>query len=302
MITDQLLEDSTANGWPFKVVLGYLLSGVIGMLSAFLGAYGGWFFMETEEGLWPVFYGVCGFFVGFAITFYVSGVWSYHFHTLRVLCAPPEYDRIKTTGLNDFDMYVTVHRIQNESHLEDPFGFFGTKGNRQMYVEVKVGRLIGGDASDAFSVQKNPQKRTCISPDNEFEETFQFTIAPTDDTMRITLKDQDILFDDELGFADIDITDQVLKEGFPQKRCFELYVGSYSKVSYRNAQQLAGNVVVSFAPGANLSKRAEMGLFDKNQYALKRLKQERTQILNTTRQEYQAYGATLTNLHTDQNV
>lgn len=285
-----MLEELAQDKTPPSVALGYFLSLVAGLVGGLVGGYLGWTY---DDGIVPVVAGLIGFVVIFCIVFMVSGPGFFHFSKLYLELKPPEWDRVKTTGLETFDLYVTIHRVQNLYNNEDLFGLFNTEGSRRLYVEVKVGRLLNEENENYgfFSVQLNPFKRTCVSSNSSFEECFHFTVAPTDNTIRISLFYQDVFADDLAGFTDIDITDQVLQLGFPQKKAYRLFRNKKDQdTGYRDANNVAGNIIVSFSPGDNFPARVAETIEESNKLAIQHMRNVRGKLVDQTIQDHGVYG------------
>lgn len=289
-MADAMLEKWEEQKTPPSVILGYFLAFSASLLGGLVGGYLGWIY---DDGLVPIISGLTCAAFWFLVVWSISGPGAWHMTKLRTNLAPPEFDRVKTVGLRSFDLYVTVHNVQNLYNADDWIGILGN--NRQYYVELKVGRRLSGkEEYDYFSVQGNAYKRTCVSANGSFEECFHFNISPTENTLRITLYDQDIFMDDAVGVTDIDITDTVLLGCFPQKKSYQMFRSNVNEDNDRYANQLAGNVIVSFAPGANFPVRAAMSLEDKNKLAFKQMRSLREQLVDKTQQEHGVYGTWMT--------
>lgn len=262
------LTDNVNSGTPRNVIVGYILSVIMGCIGAMAGGFVAYIYrvgeidittgrVQLEAGGWlPVIGGIVGFASFFSVTWCSSGPGEYHYNWILSTVTPPSASRIKTVGLHSFDIYVTVHRVKNVYNTDPLLGLFGYGSNP--YVEVMVGRLV--DDQQEFMMHRNTTQRTCIARNNAFEECFHFTVSPTDDTIRFILFDQDVFNDDRVGMCDIDITDEVLSLGFPQKKSYKMRRGEGRRGGRENmdmaevqgeANRLAGSIVVSFAPGNN---------------------------------------------------
>lgn len=286
---DAMLEELAQDKTPPSVALGYFLSLVAGLVGGLVGGYLGWTY---DDGIVPVVAGLIGFVVIFCIVFMVSGPGIFHFSKIYKELMPPEWDRVKLSGLQTFDLYVTIHKVQNLYNGDDILGLFSTEGTRRLYVEVKVGRLLNEDENYGFfSVQLNPFKRTCVSASNSFEECFHFTVAPTDNTIRISLFYQDVFADDLAGFCDIDITDQVLQLGFPQKKAYRLFRQKKDQeTGHKDADKLAGNIIVSFVPGDNFPTTVAEEIDKSNKLAYQHMIDVRSKLVEKTVDNHGAYG------------
>jgi len=247
MDTDTLLADTMEEGTPWWVYAQWILTIVIGLLGAMGGAYAGW---TIDDGSVVVLTAGGGFAAASVLACLTVGPFRYYFTLFRAGLPSTDTKRMDLMyngGATSFDVYVTVHRVNNVFNTEGILGFFGNRNNS--YVEVKVGRLIG----DTFSIQMNPAKKTCISTANVFEECFHFNVAPTDDTIRFTLFDQDVFSDDLVGSCDLNITNDVMSAGFPQRKSYKMLREGASDEGAVRASAIAGNIVVSFTPAANFA-------------------------------------------------
>lgn len=247
MDTDSLLADTMEEGTPWWVYAQWILTIVFGLLGAMAGAYAGW---TIDDGSVVVLTAGGGFAAASAVACLTCGPFRYYLNQFLAAAAPPEKKRMELMyngGHTSFDVYVTVHRVNNVYNTEGILGFFGNRNNS--YVEVKVGRLM----NETFSIQMNPPKKTCISTDNVFEECFHFNVAPTDDSIRFTLYDQDVFSDDLVGSCDLNITNEVMCAGFPQRKNFKLLREGADDEGPVRASAIAGNIIVSFTPASNFA-------------------------------------------------
>jgi hypothetical protein len=298
---DELIDESEDYDWPVNVYVGYGLAFAAAGLFCFLGAYLNFFFNDDGKvDLGPfkisatIFCAAIGFFGGFlvfwATGFPVVGIKSpmlYHLEVFKSKKMPAWGEgRVSVVGFQPFDLYLTVHRVQNMFNDQDIFGF--TSGNNlRLFVEIRVGRKMHG--IDDLFITKNTIKRTCINPAGCFEEIFHFNCKPTDDTLRITVKDQDIFQENELGSCDINITKNIINLGFPQKRAFKLNSpGSHAARTSSKANASAGTVVVSFAPGQSFSAGAISKIKSKNEFAIGSMTQTQKSLLDKTNSK--SYG------------
>lgn len=242
---DKLLDtESGYSGTPIYVQLGWLGSFIFGVVGALLGATVGYFFGREENSIWGALIGfiLCGI-----IGLWICGIFHYYKkHVLEMNSPQFEYMRFKQTGFADFDLFVTVHRCQNVMNKEGLMGFFGSKNDS--FVKVQVGRTIDNEFIDSGT---NPVKITCINKTNVFEECFRLRIARTDDTMQVALYDQDLVGEDLVGFVRINISNDIVDAHFPQAKGFQLKSNDVSMFA-REVQ--AGTVVMSFTPGGNFPK------------------------------------------------
>lgn len=235
---------------PVYVFIGYLVSLLMGILGSVVGGYAGWMLKEgSAVTAITVTTGVCGFLLFFGITFALAGPGVYHYGQMTRGRRSPEFDRATELGHSSFHLYVTVHKVKDLYRA----GAFGVLAPLPTYVEVLVGRLTEGGK---FSVQRKPATATCHSVNGSFEEFFHFVVMPTDDTIKFVVRDRDVtaeVFSEPvLGECSINISDEVVRQGFPQRRAFELQrqqLAGERAGTAKDLSRVAGTLVVSFAPG-----------------------------------------------------
>jgi len=269
------LQDLLTARTPPKVIFGYFLSFILGCVGGFAGGYSGWLY---DDGRITVMCAIGGFVLFFCCTFTFSGPGDFHYAKMLTSISPPSRKRLALTQLSSFDLFITVHSVKNVLNTDPILGFFGMRS--QMYCEVSVGRLVDGGF---FSVQQNKAKNTCVQKTGEFEECFRFTVAPTDDTIKIRLFDQDLLKDDEVGFVYINIVGQVLDLGFPQKKGFTLHSDTkYEEDIDRDPGFFAGQVILSFSPGENLPRWSATAIKTQSPFAFDHLQDQNAKLLKET--------------------
>lgn len=243
------LDSGMDEGMSWMVLLGYLGAILLGIFGALLGGCVGFF---MGQGANTIIGSASGFALFFLLGCCLLGPAKSMFNNMYAEFAPPEMGRLSMLGgYKTFEVYVTVHNVQNVISAEGVLGFLGKKNNS--FLQIKVGRLIDDD--DTFIMSKNPPKRTCVRENNIFEEVFCFVIEPTDDTIEVTLYDQDLIGEDRVGTCYISITDDVLGRGFPQKMGFKLLKSSgfsfFGKASSEYEDMKTGIAILSFQPGKN---------------------------------------------------
>lgn len=283
---------------PPKVAgLGYVVAFLVGLLGALVGGYCGYVFKTglllyeytQGAGVFPIITAMGGFVIFFSIGVCVFGPGE-HLYGKFVGAAPSKLGRLQVTGLSSFDLYVTVHRIRNLFSTDCCAG-----GVACPYVEVLVGRYV--DEDRPFLTQRNLPKRTCVARANSFEECFHFVVSPTDDTIRFIVYDQDVLKNKLVGRCDVNIDDDVLAEGFPQKKSFMLARGDAlddEKSAERDADRHGGSIVVSFAPGADFPDAAAAAVRRRNPFATERLRTVTGRLRDQAEHSAGQYGALVT--------
>lgn len=276
---DYAIDTSMDEGPQWKTLFGYFSAFLIGIFGSLVGGACGWAMGQGTQTLIGAGIGF-GVFFCFGFMFFgpmqnlVNHVWYY--------VQPPEALRVWFTGARSFNLYVTVHSIQNVINMEGIAGFFGKVNDS--FIELKVGREVD---EGTFIMSKNPPKRTCVRTDGKFNEVFHFVIQPTDDTLQVTLFDQDVVGESLVGTQLISITEDVLQAGFPQKRGFRLQrVASMFSLS-KHAH--AGTAILSFQPGDNFPKQALEKVKKEAPVALKTSIESR-QVLGTKTEKAGSYG------------
>jgi len=222
-------------------------SFAVSILGLLLGGLAGWCW---DEGL-PVIYGcLIGLVIGFVAGTALTGLLGEGVNAAEAMFfAMPEQQRLLTTGVKSWDLYMTVHRVQNVVNSEPALNLFASATTQYLFIEIQVGRV--SSRNDYFSVQLNKPMRTCVQQNGTFEENFKATVSPTDNTVRLKLYSQGIVNQTLMGVRDIKITDEVIDQGFPQNKVFNLLQSAADK-HQKTTDTFAGSCVISFAPGANV--------------------------------------------------
>eukprot|EP00933_Yihiella_yeosuensis_P017824 TRINITY_DN1481_c2_g1_i1.p1 TRINITY_DN1481_c2_g1~~TRINITY_DN1481_c2_g1_i1.p1 ORF type:complete len:305 (-),score=45.83 TRINITY_DN1481_c2_g1_i1:217-1131(-) len=266
---------------PSSLSMGYLAAFIGGLFGLGIGGYIGWM---LGDGPVVVSTACAGFALIFGIIFCAAGPYQYHFGNPKSTWKDSDHARANTYGLSEFDLYVTVHRVKNVYNADSFFGLMSAV--RMNFVEVRTGRLMEDD--QVLNVQRNPPKKTCISEQGVFEECFHFVVSPTDDTIRFVLYGQDTFKDELVGICDINLTDEVLGAGFPQKRSFNMARPAADPNS-KDPGELAGTLIVSFAPGKHLPHGAANAMEKRSGLALQHMRDVQSD-LKTQSQSYGNYG------------
>lgn len=281
---DRLIDTETASRqWELHVVLGWLGLFMFGIVGALLGAVVGYFFGRQESAVYGALIGfaICAF-----IGFFVCKLATHYTKQAKKYSPTFETAKFLQTGITEYDLFITVHRCQNVVSSEGLAGFFGKQNDS--FVKVEVGRKVDDD----FMVSEgNPIKMTCVNSANEFEETFRLRIARTDEWLRVTLFDQDMMNEDHVGDVTIHISEEIVGEHFPQERGYPLKAKSDQKTG---RELHAGTVILSFTPGGNFPKDVlqRSALTDRRLEAY-RLQEKRGILehdLSSIRNEAKTYG------------
>lgn len=280
-VAHHALDTSIEDHMSWWVILGYAGAFAMGILGCLLGGALGWLF--DQGGLDTILGSFAGFALFFFIGFCLFGPASHMYGRITAFAAPPELARWQMTGFRKFDLYVTIHRANNVINSEF-FNMFGKQNDA--FIEVQCGRLVD---EDTFIVGKNTTKRTCVRQDCIFEEVFTFVVHPTDDTLRVILYDQDMVATDKVGMCDLNITDDVLHKGFPQKQGFML--GQEPGFFHEEKRPFrCGVIIMSFSPGKNFPSMANHEIANKVPIAREDLRNCQHHLANEIRKDSTSYG------------
>merc|ERR1719412_2258078 len=87
-------------------------------------------------------------------------------------------------------------------------------------------------------------------------------IKPTDDTIEVKLMDQDITLDDTVGKCYINISHDIVDEGFPQHKGYKLM--HKDGVLWGGSMRKTGVVVLSFVPCVGMPEHLKQHLEEKH--------------------------------------
>lgn len=243
-------DEASEGGGPMRTVK-WIVSFAVSILGLLIGGLLGWCYDEGE----PVLIGcMAGWVFGLLAGTGVTGLLREGINKFESLVLPifpyafSEKQRLLTTGVKSWDLYMTVHRVQNVVNSEPTLNLFSSANTQYLFIEIQVGRV--SSRNDYFSVQLNKPMRTCVQQNGVFEENFRANIHPTENTIRVKLYAQGIVNQTLLGVRDIKITDEVIDQGFPQNKVFNLMQNSAE--TRTTTDNLAGSCVISFAPGENV--------------------------------------------------
>eukprot|EP00929_Paragymnodinium_shiwhaense_P028976 TRINITY_DN16708_c0_g1_i2.p1 TRINITY_DN16708_c0_g1~~TRINITY_DN16708_c0_g1_i2.p1 ORF type:complete len:346 (+),score=69.52 TRINITY_DN16708_c0_g1_i2:204-1241(+) len=308
-------DDNQALAWKVKVKIFFTFFW--SLLGILIGGYGGWLYSTGP----PVLVGCAvGWLVALVAAAWGTGLIQHWIDRTAFRLHPPEVQRVLTTGMQTWELFITIHRVQDAFNGEQ-FNLFTSAHQQWMFVayrvevkevmalsydnanipvhtphvvhlrlcnfQVEVGRVV---RNDYFSVAINKPMRTCAQQSGTYEETFKAMISPTDNTIRLTLFVQGVTGDKVLGICDINITDQVLNAAFPQKRVYNLLHRAKDD-SITNTDQFGGGCVVSFTPGSDMSEGAVAALEKKNTIAFAHMRSLYDPRNDPTMQASGAYGA-----------
>lgn len=271
----------------FKVVLAWVATLGLAILGALLGGCVGYL---AGAGITTLVCASAGFGLMFLCGFCTLGPARQIVDKAYADYAPPDHGRLGL-GLNKtFSLHVTVHGLRNTISTEGILSFFGKKNDS--FVQIRCGRQVKDD-DEVFFPGKNPTKRTCVSHTNTFEETFNIMVAPIDDTILVECYDQDIVGDDLVGTAAINITQDILQGGFPQKRGYKLIRDE--GLLFGASKKKTGTVILSFYPGEGFPARTTDKIKTKAPLEWKRLEDAQNATLNESLAKYgkTSYGSVI---------
>jgi len=269
---------------PQNVKIGIGFSFVFAVLGILVGGYVGWMLEGGPAVLWGCGVGFVSFFL---IGFLFSGTLDWMSKRAQVNYEPMEWSRYQQTGMQTWDMFITIHRVQNIYNANENILPFSGPDCQNMFAEVLVGRLVRNDTY--FSLQQNPPMKTCVQNSGVFEEGFHVNVTPTDNTVRVCLYNQEVLIDKFLGYCDINITDAIIQKGFPQKKTYSLQNPDDNE-DVRTTNELVGTVVLSFAPGENLRHDTTVELEASNKLAYAHMRTVQEPHKNYAIEHTGAYG------------
>jgi hypothetical protein len=278
---DNALQTTDDDSIDFKAILAWVATLGLGILGALLGGCVGYL---AGAGLTTLIAASIGFGVMFLCGFCVMGPAKAIVDKSYAEYAPPDTGRMNL-GLSNktFSLHVTVHNLRNLISTEGIAGFFGKKNDS--FVEIKCGRQLDEDSD--FYPGKNPPKRTCVSQSNTFDETFNIMVAPRDNKIVVSVYDQDVVGDDLVGAATIDITQEILNAGFPQKLGFKLV--RQEGLVFGTNKKKTGTVILSFFPGDGFPQRSKDKIKETKPLEWKRLEEAQS---DTIKESLAKYGKT----------
>lgn len=277
MAKDRALE-STDEGIDIKHILAWAATLGLAIMGSLLGGCVGYL---AGAGMATIAGAGIGFGAMFLVGFIFLGPAGRIIDKAYAEYAPPDAARVASLGLTStFSLHVTVHGVRNIISTEGILGFLGKKNDS--FVQIRCGRQANEDSE--FFQTKNPVKRTCVSQNNTFEETFNVMVAPQDNTILVDLYDQDVIGDDLVGTATIDITKDILQGGFPQKRGYKLI--REEGLLFGTTEKKTGTVIVSFFPGDGFPARAKNTIKTKAPLEWKRLEDAQNATLKESLAQY----------------
>jgi len=249
---DKALDSSRGEGLDFRLAVQIFCCVVVGVLLSLIGGVAGWLvgggMMNRGFNSMTLIGSGIGFLVGFLLGFFTFGPGRSVIKTAIKKNYPPDAERLKYgLGMTTFSIYMTVHEVRNVTSSEGIFSYFG-KAN-DSYVEVRVGRKLG--AKDNFTPNyHNPVKRTCVQQNGKFGEGFKLNIDPRDDCIEVRLMDQDFAGDDIVGTAEINISNEIIGQGFPQTKGYKIM--HKDSVLWGGTMRKTGVIILSFEVGEDM--------------------------------------------------
>eukprot|EP00397_Hematodinium_sp_SG-2012_P045495 GEMP01051116.1.p1 GENE.GEMP01051116.1~~GEMP01051116.1.p1 ORF type:complete len:312 (+),score=66.13 GEMP01051116.1:318-1253(+) len=246
---DEALDQSLENNMTFVKVMMILAVVAMAIVSSLIGGAAGWMvgggFVNTGFNAGTLIGAIIGLAMGGCLGFFTIGPGRSTLRNQMKWSLPPDADRFKFgLALSSFSIYVTIHEVINVASSEGLLSYLGKKNDS--FIEMLVGRKLQKD--DAFMPNKaTPVKRTCVQISGVFDEVFKLQVEPRDDTLELRLMDQDVVGDDIVGIADINISREIIGEGFPQKKGYKLmYQDGFL---WGGGMRKTGVIIISFDPG-----------------------------------------------------
>jgi len=249
---DQALDVSMESSIAFKLVMQVFGVVLLAILLSLIGGAAGWLvgggMVSKGFNITTLMGSGIGFAIGTLLGCFTFGPGRSAMKSVVKKHMPPDSKRITYgLGMKTFSIYMTIHEIRNVSNSEGILAYFGKQNDS--YLEVRVGRKL--HQKDNFKPNyQTPVKRTCVQQDGKFDEVFKLNIEPRDDTIEVKLMDQDFAGDDTVGTADINISHEIIGEGFPQQKGYKIM--HKDSVLWGGTMRKTGVVIISFDMGEDI--------------------------------------------------
>jgi len=281
---DRALQTTDEDGIDFKIILAWVATLGLGVLGSLLGGCVGYL---AGAGVATLIGASVGFGAMFLCGFCVLGPARSAVDKAYAEYAPPDAGRVGLGLSRTFSLHVTVHGLRNLISTEGILSFFGKTNDS--FVQIRCGRQT--DENSDFYPGKNPPKRTCVMKGNTFEETFNIMVDARENTLLVECYDQDVVADDLVGTATINITTDILQCGFPQKKGFKLVRDE--GLLFGTNKKKTGTVILSFFPGEGFPTRSKDAIKTKAPLEWKRLEDAQNATLKDSLAKYgkTSYGS-----------
>jgi len=164
---------------------------------------------------------ISGFVIFGAVSFCATGLWKVLIPTsiskYGFKAMAPSWAVGAINEYNDFTLIVTIHELKN----------------------LQVKGLMPWNSADMFceiEYSTSPLKATCVRYDGKFNEQFRVNVSALEDALLIRVKDQDIFGATDVGYVAIEITRDILDEGFPYRKEFKIEAWENDKIIFPKAK------------------------------------------------------------------
>lgn len=201
-LADTVGKALVVSGFSFLGMFGFSMIGSLAYPIGGVGAIGG---------------AITGFFLFATVSFCATGLW----HELipapvakyGVKALAPSWAVGAINEYSDFTLIVTIHELKN----------------------LQVKGLMPWNSADTFceiEYSNAPVQATCVRYDGQFNEQFRINVSALEDSLLVRVKDQDIFGSTEVGYVAIEITRDILEEGFPYRKEYKIEAWENDKIIF----------------------------------------------------------------------
>lgn len=199
---------------PWYASLKPIVRGVITLLICLAGCYGCALVGSLSyPGVGAIVGGFCGFILFALLGCCVTCLWKdlipeeVHQSGVSNYLIPGKL-REAFGGHANFDLIVTVHKVD---HLD-----------RSTQIMSSLNVFSSTDAFVTIDCGNNPKKSTCVNSYYDFNEQFKIHVTGADICLNVKLMEQDVFGSKVVGQFQVNIDDDIIKVGFPQKKEYPL--------------------------------------------------------------------------------
>jgi len=190
------------------------VQGVVTILIACAGTYGcAMVGSLSYPGVGAIVGGFSGFFCFLIFGSCVTCFWkqlvpeSLHQGGFTALLVPSRVQEL-IGGHGDFNLILTVHQVSKLDWTTQKIQKLNVFSSVDAYILIECG--------------KNPRKSTCVNSNYEYNEQFKLKVSAADVALHIKLMEQDVFGSKKVAQITVNINDDVIAQGFPQKHEFPL--------------------------------------------------------------------------------